>query len=69
MLTFFVPFCLHWKVGKQDGGGPVLFLMGCQLPLYVSRWIVGIPQESLWELGSTLPDLMNSALAKKNKKH
>lgn len=44
--------CLCWRVCKQDGGGQVLFLMGCQLPLYTSLWIIGIPQETLWELGT-----------------
>lgn len=40
-----------------------MFLMGChQPPLSASHQIVGIPQESLWELGSTLSDLVNSAL-------
>lgn len=43
MLTFFVPFRLHFRVSKQDGGGLAVFLMGCQLPSYTSLWIFGIP--------------------------
>lgn len=32
VLTFFVPSGPYWKVSKQDGGGPLLFLMGRQPP-------------------------------------
>lgn len=51
ILTFFLPSRLHWRVSKQDGGGLVVFLMGCQLSPYAwSLWIFGIPQETLWEM-------------------
>lgn len=63
MLTFFVPFRLYWRVRKQDGGGLVMFLMGCQLLLYISLDIWDSSRDPMG-VGSTLPDLMNSALGK-----
>lgn len=62
MLTFFVPFCLYWKDGKQDGEDLVVFLMNCQVSPYT--WSLDIWDSSRDPLGdgSTLPDLTNLAL-------
>lgn len=67
MSTFFVPFRLYWRVCKQDGGGLVVFLMGCQFSPSLYMVFLDILDSSRDPMGdgSTLLDPMNSALGNK----